>query len=210
MLYMDLLVFCFAIWAYKHFDKRLFLLFINSIVGIIVVLVSEYSARQGNNIYLSYLYAPYEAIMLSTILIPAKDKRLLRRLVVAAVALIIIVNLLEGLLTDDGFHRYNSITYCLVNALLGSLAIYQLLQLRYNSLVKSLSKTPLFWVALGAGIHYIGLFVVWAFMRTAQDHSMDLLWHLALIREIVIYLTLIFWMIGFYTARKYQSPRLKR
>ena len=96
MLYMDLLVFCFAIWAYKHFDRRLFLLFINSIVGIIVVLVSEYSARQGNNIYLSYLYAPYEAIMLSTILIPAKDKRLMRRLIVAAVIAILIINLSDA------------------------------------------------------------------------------------------------------------------
>lgn len=205
MLYMDLLVFCFAIWAYKYFDRRLFLLFVNSIVGILVVIISEYTTRFGNNIYFSYLYAPYEAIMMSAILFPTKENGSLRRLIIAAVALVVLVNALEGLVPEDGLSRYNSITYCLVNCLLGSLAIYHLLKLRYNPKIESLSSTPLFWIVLGIAIHYIGLFVVWAFMRSAQSHSMELLWHLALIREIVIYLTLVIWIIGFYTARKYPA-----
>ena len=203
MLYMDLLVFLVAVWAYKNFDRRLFLLFVNVIVGILVVIISDYTRRLGNNIYMSYLFGPYEAIIFSAILFPHKSKPKLRRWVVIGVCIILISNLLEGFLLTNGFSRYNSITYCLINGLLGSLAIYQLLKLRYNPMIESLHKTPLFWVSLGIGVHSIGLFVVWAFMRLAQDTSMELLWHLAFIREAIIYLTLILWIIGFYITKKY-------
>ncbi len=202
MLYMDLVVLFFGMLAYKAFDKRTLLLFINVIVGIVVVLVSHYTITFGNNLYVSYIYAPYEAIMFSAILYPISQHKKARLAVKLIIGAILITNLLEGLLIEDGFSKYNSYTYVLINLLIGSLAIRHLLQLRFDSEVDNLAKTPMFWVATSLALKNFGVLIVWAFLRTAQQDSMELLWQLTFIREAVIYITLILWITAFWVARK--------
>ena len=202
MLYMDFLVFLFAMLAYKAFDSRLFLFFVHVVVGILVVVISEYLAQFGNNVYISYLYAPFEVLIFAAALFPPKTNIRPRQIVRVLVVLCLLVNLIEGIWLNDGFSSYNSVTYLFINSLLGGLAIYHLLHLRYHAEEENLAHTPTFWMALGVAVYHIGLFLVWGFMRFAQDNSMSLLWQLALIRETVIYLTLILWSIGFWEARK--------
>lgn len=202
MLYMDLLVFVFAILAYKAFDRRLFFFFVHVVVGIFVVIISEYQAQFGNNIYISYLYAPFQVVVISAALFPTKTQKTHRKVVLGFAMACLLVNPIEGIWLNDGFSSYNSVTYLLINSLLGGLAVYHLLYLRYHAQEENLANIPTFWMALGVAAYHIGLFLVWGFMRFAQDSSMALLWQLALIREIVIYLTLILWIIGFWKARK--------
>lgn len=202
MLYMDFLVLLFALLAYKRFDKRLNLLFVDVVVGILVVVISKYTSSLGNNVYMSYIYAPYEVLIMCAILFPPAKQKLLRKAVITAAALCLLINFLEGLLIEDGFSQFNSLTYLIINALLGALALHFMIRLRYDQGVENLATQPMFWVALGIAIKHIGLFVVWAFMRFAQNNSMELLWQLALIREVIIYLVLILWIIGFWAARR--------
>lgn len=202
MLYMDLIVLFFGILAYKAFDKRTTLLFINVIIGIIVVIVSRYTITFGNNLYVSYIYAPYEAIMFSAILYPLAKDRKARLIVKIAIGVILTTNLLEGLLIEDGFNKYNSYTYVFINLLIGILALRHLLQLRFDREIENLAKTPMFWIATSLAIKNFGVLIVWGFLRLAQENSMELLWQLTLIREAVIYLTLILWITAFWVARK--------
>lgn len=202
MLYMDFATLILGTLAYRAHDKRLQLLFIHVIVGIFVFSISKYTSSLGNNIYTSYIFAPYEAIMFAAILYPLAQHKKTRRIVKATLVLIIIVNLTEGLLIEDGFTKYNSYTYVFINLLVGSLAIRQLLQLRFDSQVENLARSPMFWVATGLAIKHFGVLIVWAFFRVAQENSMELLWQLTFIREAVIYITLILWMAAFWVARK--------
>lgn len=202
MLYMDFAALVFALFSYRTHDRRLRLLFIHVIVGIIVFSISKYTSSLGNNVYISYLFAPYEAIMLSAILYPLARHKRARILVQIIVSIILIVNILEGTLIEDGFTKYNSYTYVLINILLGTLAIRHLLQLRFDSQIENLARVSMFWVALGLAVKHFAVLIVWAFFKVAQENSMGLLWQLTFIRESVIYLTLILWMIAFWVARK--------
>ena len=202
MLYMDLLVLFFGMLAYKTLDRRTLLLFIHVIIGIIVVIVSRYTATLGNNLYISYLYAPYETIMFSAILYPNLNHKKARLIVKTVIGLILVTNLLEGLLIQDGFSKYNSYTYVLINLLTGTLAIRYLLELRFDKHIENLARTSMFWVATSLAIKNFGVLIVWAFLRVAQENSMDLLWQLTFIRETVIYLTLTLWIAAFWVSRK--------
>lgn len=202
MLYMDLIVLFFGMLAYKVLDKRTLLLFVNVIVGIIVVIISKYTASLGNNLYVSYLYAPYEVVMFSAILYPVASQKKARLFVRIAVGAVLVTNLLEGFLIEDGFSKYNSYTYVLINLLIGGLAIRHLLQLRFDKQIENLARTPMFWVATSLAIKNFGVLIVWAFLRIAQENSPELLWQLTLIRETVIYLTLTLWITAFWIARK--------
>ena len=202
MLYMDLLVFFIAMLAYKALDRRLFFFFVHVLVGILVVIISDYTAAQGNNVYMSYLFAPFEVIVISAALFPPRSRKRHRQVVWALIIFCLMINPLEGIWLQDGFSRYNSITYVLVNSLLGGLGVYHMTYLRYSAPVANLATVPTFWMALGVAVYHIGLFLVWSFMRFAQDNSMTLLWQLTLVREVVVYLTLILWIIGFWMARK--------
>lgn len=202
MLYMDFAALLLGILAYRAHDKRLRLLFIHVIVGIFVFSISRHTSSLGNNIYTSYIFAPYEALMFSAILYPLARYKKTRLVVKVSIALIVAVNLMEGFLIEDGFTKYNSYTYALINLLLGSLAIRQLLQLRFDSQIENLARSPMFWVATGLAIKHFGVLIVWAFLRVAQENSMELLWQLTFIREVVIYITLMLWMAAFWVARK--------
>jgi len=167
-----------------------------------VVVAGIITSSMGNNIYILYIFAPMEAILFSYILFPEQEKKKARLIVLVIIALAILMNFVEAFFFTGGIAFYNSITYTIINLVLGVLAIRTLLKLRFDPLIYQLTDEPLFWIAISVAIYKFGTLINWAFFRSVQITGDDAIIVMTFLGTLISYLTFVLHSLALWKAKK--------
>ncbi|MCE7994163.1 MAG: hypothetical protein HEP71_19400 [Roseivirga sp.] len=189
-------------------DKRLKAFFYFIVLGAVIVVAGYFTRKIGNNVYLSYIYAPLEIIFVTYILFPKSDSKLIKGLVLSLAGIGIALNFIEAFVADGGVELFNSLTYIVVCILLGSLAIRKLLSLRFDNMIDDLISEPMFWIAISVAIYQFGTLIIWAFFRTVQIAGDDTLLIMAFTRIIISYLNILLQSIALWKVKKNNSRNI--
>lgn len=168
----------------------------------VIVAAGIITSGMGNNLYILYIFAPLEAIIYSFVLFPEEADKQGKRLVVFIVGLALLMNMAEALFITGGIALYNSITYTLVNLVLGILAIRMLLKLRFNPAVYQLTDEPLFWIALSVAIYKFGTLINWAFFKTVQISGDDAIIIMTFLGTVISYIAFGLNTVALWKARR--------
>lgn len=197
------LILAIRAWNTSNPKIRLFCFYIG--FGVLNVVSSLITSRLGNNIFQSYLYAPIEIIFLTLILLPKKEDKGMRLFAYILASAALMMNIIEAFFFKGGVGVYNSATYIIISLALGSLAIRQLLVLRFDIMVDNLSKEPLFWIGLSVAIHKFGNLINWSFFRTVQLSGDDAILIMGFTRIIISYIHISLNAVALWKAQ----PRMK-
>ena len=197
-----------AFVAMPFSNKRLYFLFAYLIFSILTNVVAIFTRESGNNLFLGYLIAPIFLILYTLFLVPKKDRKL-RLVSYVLITIGLIINIFEGVTLDGGISTYNSLSLAYNSFIIGGLAIYGLISLRYDPKVDNMAKEPFFWIFIGIAIENIGTIISSSFYRYFQQNDTDILLRIAFVALIVDYIGTVLYCIGFSKSNN-NKPRGKQ
>lgn len=199
--YIYLIPMILGLSKYTSLTKRehTFLIFITA--SIACNILADITRTMGNNLYVFYLFATAEILILPHFLLSEEDKKKHKLSWVLFTILLLGVNSFEAFFREGGLLKFNNISLTLISLSFSILSIRKLLKLRFDETIDDLSKSSIFWFTLGLGIYYLGNILIYSFTRILQDSALEILSSLSFFRLFVIYISVACYIIGFLRIR---------
>lgn len=188
--------------AFPFYNKRLRFFFFYVVFTLVTSVILYITRRMGSNIYISYLITPVYLILFTLFLLPEKGGKNERSIIFTFLSIGILLNIYEAFMMTGGVHQYNSIANTFISLFLGTLALKNLISLRYNDSIINLASEPLFWLFIAIAIKSFGNLITTAFYRIVQDIDNEQLLNMVLTSMVVNYVGIFLYWIAFTKARR--------
>lgn len=185
---------------------RFFMIYL--LVALVAAIVSYFTRRTGNNVFLMYLHAPLAFLLSTMIFLPEKENKWLRAAVFLSMVIVVGTTVFEAFFLEGGTELYNSLSGLAATVVIGFLSIRYLIKLRFDGMIFDLARQPMFWIAIAFALMNIANIITEAFYRVLQSEDLDTLLKLGVTSMAVNYISTIVYWIGLWKVKKNNSRNI--